>query len=217
MKQQTKLSVIYSYILTTKLLFRIFAAITIIILGATTMIITYKTQIDVWIFFKFGELKNYSVAQYIMISISILIGIATIVQSSPPIWNHLSNWGQQVDNFLILKFTGHKFFLYEAEEQLNEMRKIIIQTNTTLQNYIYQIAIDKVPKDLNEKISKVIKYQIFPAIKLYSNVVKILKENQTNDNINKSKKDKTNIRLNYSIEQITELLTLVITIKRQYT
>lgn len=203
------IKILTKYFILFKSLFKLFAYVVIFLLAIVTIFITYKTQVDVWEFFKLGKIDTNITVKYFMIIVSVLIGVATVVQSAPIIRDKLSYWGQRIDNQIIYFLTRQKYFLYEVEDLLSEIRKLINNMNANLQKFmlpLIEIADRKHRNRINGKITELIEIDVRLSIKLYTQITTLLCENDVYDNINKRKKEEANDLLNTSISDITAII-----------
>lgn len=198
---------IINNIFSIKFFFRVFAIIAVLLLGIVTTIITYKTIVDVWSFFHLGHLTSIKLYKTINFIIGLLIGTATVIQSYSAIWDRLSYWGQCVDNFIIKRLTGKTYFLEEVNEALQFIRKLVNQINFQFQQYYWETDIQQ--KSTNNKyivlkLETLLKHNTAQAIQLYHKVIKLLKDNECCDNINKERKDEADELLNSLIAQLAD-------------
>lgn len=199
--------IFFNYLLTTKLPFRLFALTLILFLFLVTIVVTYKAGIDILSFFKI----NYSHSQYVknmLLFVSISIGITTIVQSAPIIWDKLSYWGQVIDNYLLELLFNKKYFIFLINQSINNIRESLNQINLQLQKYEWNYALChyKVDHRQQKEINDFILTNIKNIIQQCYSIMELLNENEPSDNISRMSKANADMQLNILITQVTDML-----------
>jgi hypothetical protein len=199
---------------TFKFPLKLLAFILIVFLGLITLFFTYKASIEVWDFIKLAYASE-GIKKDVAILIAFIISVATLIQSSPIIWQRLEYWGQNLDNFLIYLITKRRYFLDEVDSKLKNSQDKINYCNFKLQEYNWDLnfssTIDqmKVVTELDELLSKEINNIKADCMKAH---VLLGKCNPT-DTINIQRKINSENNLNILIVHNTEIAIRIAKLK----
>jgi hypothetical protein len=197
------------WLITFKFPLRIFAIIGICYLSMSTCIFTYKAGGDIWNFFHLGHVAPSRTGRSIAGVMGILVGLATFVQIGPIIWDRLSKWGQDLDNVAAKIFSKKLYFLDQVEESLQKIRKIINTINSTVHDIHWRLSLDtSIGKQSRMKmlhtLENILHKDLAEADRQYNQTIKLMKENEAYDNINRERKAKGDEDINTLTIQLTD-------------
>jgi len=197
--------------LTARLPLKLVAILVISFLGLATFIITYKTGLDVFIFFHSDVFFSSRVEKISSLIVALLITSATLVQSSPVIWEKLSYWGQAIDNWIALHLMRKIYFLNASFALLNKARNKIDEANSILQDYLWKKINGESlnQSDTETIIKKLLETNILTAINVCKQVDQLLNEGKPKDRTNAERKGEARTLLNNLIAQATGLLSKI--------
>lgn len=179
---------------------RVFALMIILFFMAAAGLLTYRGGVEIWGFFRKAEIAETMPGKFISQMLGWMAAAATFVQSGSLIWNKLSYWGQNIDNY-IAKIMFHKpYFLDEVEFLLKEIRKLINKANSELLEVsmllIYSPEDFKELKMAKHKLDNQLTGNLKKADEGRKKVVALLKKNEPYDSINRQRKARADEMLN---------------------
>lgn len=189
--------------LSFKLPLRVLAIFAILFLTLAVGVLTYRGGVEIWGFFKVEHIGATLPGRFISKMMGWMMAVSTFVQSAPPVWDKLSSWGQQIDNFMMRWIFRKSYFLDEIEELIGKTRKLINIMNKQLLETSKEIVYAK--KLPHEERDKTFGESLKKAYKNCEKIVELLKQHEPYDNEARKRKTHADEELNYFIIQLTEV------------